>query len=59
MPTLLCAESEALEAALQLFDPEQIATLAEDGRALVEALEQKGQLPPATRERLAVLENAG
>ena len=58
LPTLLCAESEALAAALQLFDPEQTRSLAEEGRDLLARLEQAGQPPPGARERLALIENA-
>jgi hypothetical protein len=56
LPTLLCSEAEALEAAMQLFDPPQLGALVEDGRALLEGLERGGRLPPAARERLVLME---
>ena len=46
LPTLLSSEAEALEAALQLFDPQQLGALVEDGRALLGGLERGGRLPP-------------
>ena len=58
LPTLLCVEKEALEAAMQLFDPPQLGALVEDGRALLEGLERGGRLPAVARERLALMEQA-
>ena len=58
LPTLLCSDMGALEAALQLFDPSQLAALVEDGCALLEGLEREGRLPPEARERLALMERA-
>ena len=58
LPTLLCSDVGALEAALQLFDPPQLGALVEDGRALLEGLERGGRLPPEARERLVLMERA-
>jgi hypothetical protein len=58
LPTLLCSEAGALEAAMQLFDPPQLGALVEDGRALLEGLERGGRLPPRARERLALMERS-
>lgn len=55
VPTLLSASSEALAAALQLFDPEPIALLAGDGRRLLEALAVAGYPVPAAWQRLQEL----
>lgn len=56
MPTLLSASAEALEAALQLFDPEHIASLAEDGRRLLDAMAVAGYPVPAAWQRLQAIE---
>jgi len=56
LPTLLTAKNEALEAALQLFDPQQIGVLAEEGRELLARLEREGEPPSGARERLAAME---
>ena len=59
LPTLLCAEPEALGAALQLFDEQQLRSLAEEGRDLLARQEQAGLLSPGARKRLALIENVG
>ena len=59
LPTLLSSDVDALEAALQLFEPEQLVSLAQEGRALLERLDREGRLPPAAKERLALIEKGG
>ncbi len=52
VPTLLSAPTEALEAALQLFDADQLSLLASDGRRLLQTLEEAGLSLPTAWERL-------
>lgn len=59
VPTLLGEGPEALNAALGLFDPEQVATLCHDSRLLLERLRGQGSCPAAAWERLAEMEAAG
>jgi len=48
-----------LEAALQLFDLQQLGTLVEAACVPLEGLERGGRLLPPVRERLALMEQAG
>lgn len=56
LPTLLASDAEALAAALQLFDRQQLEILVEQGRVLLDGLERDGRLPPAAGEKLALME---
>ncbi len=58
LPTLLSSEADTLAAALQLFDPQQLRTLVQEGHALLDGLQRQGRLPSAARERLALMEQA-
>ena len=56
VPTLLSAPADALDAALQLFDAEQIAALSADARRLLGQLRQEGYELPQAWARLAQIE---
>ncbi|MDH5370939.1 MAG: hypothetical protein OEW99_12995, partial [Gammaproteobacteria bacterium] len=57
-PTLLNEETDDLEAALQLFSPEQLALVVKDAQALLEKLRQDGLEIPHAWERFQQIKNA-
>ncbi len=58
LPTLLSSEENALEAALNLFDPQQLGILVEEGRTLLDGSEQGERLPSTAKARLVLMERA-
>lgn len=56
LPVLLTEEPQALEAAITLFNPEQLGALAREGRGLLNRLAREGHDLPAAWERLTLLE---
>ncbi len=55
LPTLLSEETEALEAAVNLFEPEQLVALHAEGERLLADLEAAGHDLRRARKKLAVL----
>jgi hypothetical protein len=55
-PALLSAAPAEVEAALEVFDPDQVAMLVAEGRDLLDRLRADGMEAPAARARLARLE---
>jgi hypothetical protein len=57
-PTLLNEETDDLDAALQLFNPEQLALVVKDAQALLEKLRQDGHEIPHAWERFQQIKHA-
>lgn len=57
VPTLLSASAGALEAALQLFDADQIHLLAQAGQRLLQSLTERGFTLPEAWERLGQMQD--
>lgn len=57
-PTLLNEEADDLDAALQLFSPEQLDALCMDAQALLERLREEGHEIPHAWERFQQMKNA-
>jgi hypothetical protein len=56
VPALLSADEQELEAALEVFDADQLALLVAQGGELLDGLERSGADTLAARRRLALLE---
>ena len=57
-PTLLNEEADDLEAALQLFSPEQLNLITKDAQSLLESLRQDGHEIPHAWERFQLIKQA-
>ncbi|MDY6979808.1 MAG: hypothetical protein SV201_08010 [Pseudomonadota bacterium] len=58
VPSLLSESEQAVHTALQLFDAEQLSTIYQEARSLLENTQQQGHSLPEARQRLQQIETA-
>lgn len=58
VPSLLCESEPAVQTALQLFDAEQLSTIYQEARSLLENTQQQDYSLPEARQRLQQIEAA-
>ncbi|MDR9436826.1 MAG: hypothetical protein RI563_08090 [Thiohalophilus sp.] len=58
VPSLLSESEQAVHTALQLFDAEQLSTIYQEARTLLEDIQQQGHTLPEAQQRLQQIESA-
>ncbi len=58
VPALLSESEQAVQTALQLFDAEQLSTIYQEAKTLLESTQQQGHSLPESQQRLQQIETA-